>query len=52
MTSAISVKDLRKSFGDFEAVKGVNFEVGTGEVFGFLGPNGRARRRRSTCFAR
>jgi ABC-2 type transport system ATP-binding protein len=42
-TSAISVKDLRKSFGDFEAVKGTNFEVGTGEVFGFLGPNGAGK---------
>src|ERR1700753_1494806 len=37
--AAISVNDLRKSYGDFEAVKGVNFEVETGEVFGFLGPN-------------
>jgi ABC-2 type transport system ATP-binding protein len=40
---AISVKDLRKSFGDFEAVKGVNFEVATREVFGFLGPNGAGK---------
>jgi len=40
---AISVKDLRKSFGDFEAVKGVDFEVGGGEVFGFLGPNGAGK---------
>jgi ABC-2 type transport system ATP-binding protein len=43
MAAAISVKDLRKSFGDFEAVKGVNFEVGTREVFGFLGPNGAGK---------
>src|SRR5215813_8365359 len=36
---AIEVRDLRKSFGDVEAVRGVSFEVATGEVFGFLGPN-------------
>ena len=40
---AISVRELRKSFGDFEAVKGVDFDVGTGEVFGFLGPNGAGK---------
>jgi ABC-2 type transport system ATP-binding protein len=38
----IEVEQLRKSFGDFEAVRGVSFEVGAGEVFGFLGPNGAA----------
>jgi ABC-2 type transport system ATP-binding protein len=40
---AISVESLRKHFGDFEAVKGVSFEVGAAEVFGFLGPNGAGK---------
>ena len=43
MTTAISVKNLRKSYGDFEAVRGVEFEVEAGEVFGFLGPNGAGK---------
>jgi ABC-2 type transport system ATP-binding protein len=43
MPAAISVKSLRKSFGDFEAVRGVDFEVEAGEVFGFLGPNGAGK---------
>jgi ABC-2 type transport system ATP-binding protein len=43
MPAAISVKDLRKSFEDFEAVRGVGFEVEAGEVFGFLGPNGAGK---------
>jgi ABC-2 type transport system ATP-binding protein len=40
---AISVSKLVKQFGDFEAVKGVEFEVGQAEVFGFLGPNGAGK---------
>jgi ABC-2 type transport system ATP-binding protein len=40
---AISVNSLKKQFGDFEAVKGVSFEVGAAEVFGFLGPNGAGK---------
>ena len=40
---AIVVKDLAKSFDGLEAVRGVDFEVATGEVFGFLGPNGAGK---------
>ncbi len=40
---AIYVRGLRKSYGTFEAVKGIDFEVRPGEVFGLLGPNGAGK---------
>ncbi|MEV5407758.1 ATP-binding cassette domain-containing protein [Thermopolyspora sp. NPDC052614] len=40
---AVEVKGLKKVFGQFEAVKGIDFEVAPGEVFGFLGPNGAGK---------
>src|SRR3954462_5932405 len=40
---AIYVRGLRKSYGTFEAVKGIDFEVRKGEVFGLLGPNGAGK---------
>ncbi|HZJ38766.1 MAG TPA: ABC transporter ATP-binding protein [Chthoniobacterales bacterium] len=39
----IYVRGLRKSYGDFEAIKGIDFEVRSGEVFGLLGPNGAGK---------
>jgi ABC-2 type transport system ATP-binding protein len=40
---AILVRDLHKSYGDSEAVRGVDFEVARGEIFGLLGPNGAGK---------
>lgn len=41
--TSIVARELRKSYGSFEAVGGVNFEVYRGECFGFLGPNGAGK---------
>ena len=41
--ATIEVHDLRKSYGDVEAVRGVSFSVERGEVFGLLGPNGAGK---------
>jgi ABC-2 type transport system ATP-binding protein len=41
--TAITVRGLRKSYGALEAVRGVDFEIESGEVFGLLGPNGAGK---------
>jgi ABC-2 type transport system ATP-binding protein len=41
--NAVSVRGLRKSYGSAEAVRGIDFEIRTGEVFGLLGPNGAGK---------
>jgi ABC-2 type transport system ATP-binding protein len=40
---AISVSGLKKSYGEVQAVKGIDFEIQPGEVFGLLGPNGAGK---------
>lgn len=40
---AISVQNIIKRYGDFEAVKGISFDVADGEIFGLLGPNGAGK---------
>jgi ABC-2 type transport system ATP-binding protein len=40
---AIEVRDLHRRYGDFEAVRGIDFSVRRGEVFGLLGPNGAGK---------
>jgi ABC-2 type transport system ATP-binding protein len=42
-SAAISVQGLKKSYGEVQAVKGIDFEIQPGEVFGLLGPNGAGK---------
>jgi ABC-2 type transport system ATP-binding protein len=41
--TAISVRGLRKAYGDLAAVRGIDFDIEEGEVFGLLGPNGAGK---------
>ena len=43
MAPVIEVSGLHKSYGTFEAVRGIDFEVSEGEIFGLLGPNGAGK---------
>ena len=43
MDNPIQVEQLEKSYGSLSAVKGIDFEVRAGEVFGLLGPNGAGK---------
>ena len=43
VAAAIEVRDLRKRYGEMEAVRGIDFRVQPGEIFGLLGPNGAGK---------
>ncbi|MCZ4695044.1 ABC transporter ATP-binding protein [Ancylomarina euxinus] len=43
MDSKISIKDLSKSYGDVQALKGINLDIESGELFGLIGPDGAGK---------
>ncbi len=49
MTAVLQVRGLRKRYGSVEALKGIDLDVGRGEVFGFLGPNGAGKTTFTKC---
>ena len=48
-TPAIEIRGLSKSYGSFRALRGIDLEVGRGEIFGFLGPNGAGKTTAIRC---
>ena len=49
MPVALKVNNLKKSYGDFEVLKNIDFEVNEGEIFGILGPNGAGKTTTLEC---
>ena len=49
MTATVVVRDLIKSYGSVQAVRGVGFEIAKGEIFGLLGPNGAGKTTTLEC---
>jgi ABC-2 type transport system ATP-binding protein len=43
MPPALHIKDFRKQYGAFQAVKGISFDVAPGEIFALIGPNGAGK---------
>jgi ABC-2 type transport system ATP-binding protein len=43
MSIAVTVSDLHKAYGEVEAVRGISFDIASGEIFGLLGPNGAGK---------
>ena len=50
-TPALAIHDLRKSYGDLQALKGVSFDLHKGERLAFLGPNGAGKTTLIRCLA-